>query len=300
MEAHPEVDGWISRRWSNINIGGQGFGALGYGGQLDRVPLAIVDGRLFEDRAEAVIGLGMARRLGLEIGDKTLVRFFNDRGPSRVFTVVGIYIEDENNGEVMAMSLDEMRRAWPEANAGDFWVSVGNDADVPLVQSELLASMGGRVAIFDIDTELANEVDTIRAEVRPLLLSLSGFLLVLVALNLLAALMLAVRERTREIGIMKTIGFTPRQVVVSILSGALLLAAIGAVLGAPLGWVFMRLLLESAFAGEGYETGNLVQPPSLVWIAGMFVAIALVAVAGAMLPARRAVRLSVSEALRYE
>ena len=133
-----------------------------------------------------------------------------------------------------------------------------------------------------------------------MLLSLSGFLLLLVGFNLLAALMLAVRERTREIGIMKTIGFTPRQVVVSIISGALLLAAIGAVLGAPLGWVFMRLLLESAFSGNGYQTGDLVQPPSVVWLLGMVVAIGLVAVAGAMLPARRAVQMGVSEALRYE
>lgn len=300
IEAHPDVEGWISRRFQRINIGGQGFGAFGVDGQLDRVPLAIVDGRTFSDRGEAVIGLGLARRTGLGVGDKTLVRFFDERGPSRVFTIVGVYVEDDNNGEMMAMSLEDMRRAWPEANAGDFEVAVRDGADVAAVQAELLAAMEGRVAILDVAAELADDVEEIRGEVRPLLLGLSAFLLVLVALNVLAALMLSVRERTREIGVMKTIGFTPRQVLVSILSGALLLAAIGAVLGAPLGWVFMRLLLESAFSGEGYRTGDLVQSPSLLWLAGMLVAVALVTVAGALAPARHAVRLGVSEALRYE
>ena len=95
-------------------------------------------------------------------------------------------------------------------------------------------------------------------------------------------------------------GFTPCQVIVSIISGALLLAAIGAVLGAALGWVFMRLLLESAFSGNGYQTGELVPPPSAVWLVGMVVAIGLVAVAGAMLPARRTVQMGGAEALRYE
>jgi putative ABC transport system permease protein len=300
IEAHPDIDGWISRRSVNVNIGGQQFGAFGIAGQTDRVPLAITEGRLFEESGEAAIGLGLSRRLGLGVGDKTLVRFFNDRGPSRVITVVGIYIEDENNGEWMAMSLEDVRRAWPEANAGDFWVAVNDTAEVSTVQGELREATGGRAAIFDIDAELADDVGEIRGDVRPLLLSLSGFLLVLVGLNVLAALTLAVRERTREIGVMKTIGFTPIDVVVSVISGALFLAAVGALIGAPLGWVFMRLLLENAFAGEGFQTGDLVQQPSLVWLGGMLVAVTLVTVAGALPPARRAVRLSVSEALRYE
>ncbi len=70
--------------------------------------------------------------------------------------------------------------------------------------------------------------------------------------------------------------------------------------GAPLGWLSMRLLLSSTFNDEGLQAGELIKAPSPLWLLGMLVAIAVVAIAGSILPARRAVRLSVSEALRYE
>ena len=300
IDAHPDVEAWMARQDVLVSIGGRNYRSFGIDGDLDRVPLAVVEGRHFEGPKEAIIGLGLARSLDLKVGDERLVRFFNDRGPSRVFTIVGIYIDDENNGEVIAYPMDELRRVLPEITRGEYWVALRDGADNTAVQADLLAAIGGRISITNIEAELASEVAEIRSEVRPLLFSMSGFLLVLVGLNLLMALTLAVRERTREIGIMKTIGFTPRQVVVSIISGALLLAAVGAVLGAPPGWLFMRLLLSSTFNDDGLQAGELIKAPSALWLLGMLVAIAVVAIVGSILPARRTAGLSVGEALRCE
>ena len=84
IDAHPDVEGWMARQDVLVSIGGHNYRSFGVDGDLDRVPLAVVEGRHFEGPNEAIIGLGLARSLDLKVGDERLVRFFNDRGPSRV------------------------------------------------------------------------------------------------------------------------------------------------------------------------------------------------------------------------
>ena len=42
-------------------------------------------------------------------------------------------------------------------------------------------------------------------------------------------------------------------------------SVLGAVIGAPLGWVFVRLMLEGPFTEQGYATGDIVQIPGGIW-----------------------------------
>jgi putative ABC transport system permease protein len=153
-------------------------------------------------------------------------------------------------------------------------------------------------------TNVAKELDDAVAEVRdlitPVLVALSVFLLTLVAVNLFSSLMLSVRERSREIGIMKAVGFTPAQVVASIVSGALVLTVIGAVIGAPGGWLFIRVLIHRPFAEQGYDPSELIQPPRVMWLGLLLLTAAVVAALGSAFPARHAAGTSVTEALRYE
>jgi putative ABC transport system permease protein len=107
-------------------------------------------------------------------------------------------------------------------------------------------------------------------------------------------LVLSVFERTRELGMLRAVGMTRRQVRRMIRHESTITALIGAGLGLPVG-LFLAAVVTRALAGQGLEFALPVT--SLV----AFVAVAAVAgLVAAILPARRASRLNVLDALHYE
>jgi putative ABC transport system permease protein len=107
-------------------------------------------------------------------------------------------------------------------------------------------------------------------------------------------LVLSVFERTREIGMLRAVGMTRRQVRRMIRYESIVTALIGGALGIVVG-VFLAILTTQALSDQGIV---LTIPWSTI---GIFVlATILAGMLAAILPARRAARLNVLEALQYE
>jgi putative ABC transport system permease protein len=123
------------------------------------------------------------------------------------------------------------------------------------------------------------------------LLSLAVIVSIFGIVNTLA---LSIHERTRELGMLRAIGMTRRQVRRVIRYEAVITALIGALLGAALGVLFAALI-SRPLADEGFElaypVGQLLVILVLAAFAGVLAAIG---------PARRAAKLDVLEALAYE
>ncbi|HEX5799941.1 MAG TPA: FtsX-like permease family protein [Gaiellaceae bacterium] len=126
-------------------------------------------------------------------------------------------------------------------------------------------------------------------------------LYVLLALSVIVSLfgmvntlVLSVFERTRELGMLRAVGMTRRQVRRMVRHESVITALIGAALGLPLG-IFLALLVTQALSQFDLQfaipTGSLIAFVVVAVISGLFAAI---------LPARRAARLRVLEALQYE
>jgi putative ABC transport system permease protein len=107
-------------------------------------------------------------------------------------------------------------------------------------------------------------------------------------------LVLTVFERTRELGMLRTIGMTRRQARRMIRHESIITALIGAALGLPLG-IFLAALVTQALSE--YDIGLSIPIQELV---GFTVVAILAGLGAAIIPARRASRLNVLDALHYE
>ena len=134
-----------------------------------------------------------------------------------------------------------------------------------------------------------------RQQIRPVVHGLNGLLVAVAIANLLAVALLAVRERVRDLGVLRAVGLTPRQVTGSVLAGHGALGVLAALIGIPLG-------LALFFGVYGLANGDteLARLPAWWALALVPLGTAAAVAAVAALPARRAGRLTVVESLRYE
>jgi putative ABC transport system permease protein len=123
------------------------------------------------------------------------------------------------------------------------------------------------------------------------LLALSVIISIFGMINTLA---LAVFERTRELGMLRAVGMTRWQARTMIGSESVITALIGAAIGLPLG-AFLAAMVTKAL--EQYEVRYAVPVTPLIVFAFVAVLVGLVA---AIMPAQRAARLNVLQALQYE
>jgi ABC-type antimicrobial peptide transport system permease subunit len=131
--------------------------------------------------------------------------------------------------------------------------------------------------------------------------SFLNFLYILLALSVIISLvgmvitlLLSVHERTRELGLLRAVGMTRRQVRRMIRHESVITALIGAALGLPLG-IFLAILMTKALSQ--FEVRIDIPIRQLVIFALVAIVVGIVA---AILPARRAAKLNVLQALQYE
>jgi putative ABC transport system permease protein len=125
--------------------------------------------------------------------------------------------------------------------------------------------------------------------------ALLGMALLIAILGIMNTLALSIHERTHEIGLLRAVGMTRRQVRGMVrweaVTVALLGASVGLLLGVVLGWAFARALAEQGLTTVALPFGQL---------AGAVVLAALAGVLAAVLPARGAAKLDVLRAVTVE
>jgi putative ABC transport system permease protein len=140
-------------------------------------------------------------------------------------------------------------------------------------------------------------IDLQNASMQPILAMfyvLLGLSIVISVFGVINTLILAVFERTREIGMLRAVGMTRRQTRRMIRHEGVTISLIAAALGMPLG-ILLGALVTSALSKYGVVFS--ISPLQMVIFVALTVCIGILA---SILPARRASRLNVLEALQYE
>jgi putative ABC transport system permease protein len=127
-----------------------------------------------------------------------------------------------------------------------------------------------------------------------LLFALLALSVIVSLVGIINTLVLTVFERTREIGMLRAVGMTRRQVRMMIRYESIVTSLMGATLGIAVG-TFLAVLVTHALSSQGIAFAF-----PLLQIVYFVLASILVGILAAVLPARRAARLNVLEALQYE
>jgi putative ABC transport system permease protein len=243
---------------------------------------------------EAVLSDSFASEHGLEIGDRFRLLSQTRRRPS--FRVVGTFSSKLGFfGSVLVTQATLARDFGQTEDTIDF-VETRLGADAAQVQAIL--TKGVEIAFPTAEVMNQQELKESREEQVDQLVNLVYALLALaIVISLFGignTLALSIHERTRELGMLRAIGMSRRQVRTMIRYESVITALIGAILGMVLGVIFAALVAQP-LKGEGftlsYPIGSLVLLLIFAALAGVLAAIA---------PARRASRLNVLEALHYE
>jgi putative ABC transport system permease protein len=213
-------------------------------------------------------------------------------GDRRTVVVRGIY--DPPEIEQMLDQVSISRQAFDDAFPQPKNLFTFLDADTGADRALESAANGFGDASLHTGDAFAEDYMKGFASFLNILYVLLAFSVVVSLFGMVNTLVLSVYERTRELGMLRTIGMTRRQARRMIRHESIITALIGAALGVPIG-IFLAGLVTQALAK--YDVGMSVPVPTL---AGFTLVAALAGVAAAILPARRASRLNVLDALHYE
>lgn len=290
------VAGVVQARQFGVRIGGARYWARMIEGDLESLYVRFMAGSWPASADEIVVGYGLSQSRGIDVGDSVTLAA-NDQ--ERTVRVSGVYVEGSNSGRMLMMDPEAAESLFGAVSYAELWLVLEDGVAPETVAAAVRTASGGQMVVTDGRASAQREIRAAGDTLRSVLYPLNVVLVAIAVANLLTALLFTVRERYRDYALLKAIGFTPKQILVAVSSGAMVVAMIGAAVGAPLGYFVTSGLVNYFGGGEGWPPGVASAPPA-IWVLGLVALAIAVGLAGSWLPAQRAARTGVAEALRYE
>ncbi len=244
---------------------------------------------------EVVVDDAFARDHSLTAGSS--ITLATQRGGTRSYTVVGVYRQSYAAvGASLILSTPDTATGFRTPQAALGYVDLADDADPTTVRHAVDALLADNPEVTTVDrttyaAQQASQVNTFLI----ILYVLIGLAITIAVLGIVNTLALSVLERTRELGLIRAIGMRRAQVADMITVESVVIAVFGALLGlavgSALGTAVVRALKDDGIAELSIPWQSL----------STFLALAvLIGLLAAIIPAVRAARTDVLQAIAYE
>jgi len=252
-------------------------------------------------RTGAVVGEAMARKWGWKIGDRVPIasNIFSQRNGSHTWDVdvVGIFTGKtaQNDTNLMFFQYDyfDETRSFGKDTIGWLVLQTANPADNDRITKAIDAMFVNSTAETATDTEKAfNKAFAAQfGNIALIVILVVGAAFVTILVIVGNTMALTIRERTREIGVLKTLGFTGGRILRLVLGESVLLALVGGLPGlalAALATVWLRPSVSNLLPGFALTTDIAAEAVALMLALGLITGI---------IPALSAMRLKIATAL---
>lgn len=320
-EAHPDVVSVTQR----INTGGMvtnregAFSVTIVGLETEKETLVspiaqnISAGRFLhpDDEDLLVIGQGLATAMDIEVGNRVtmVANTKHKQTRQRTMTVIGIYdvgVPTIEKNQIY-LSLNEAQQLFDlDGQVTEVVVTLNQIGQETGVVQEINARQPG----YEVETWMTGIPEFKRVmDMDRIVMAIFGIIMLgIAAIGILNLLMMAVFERTREIGVLGALGLKPRQITALFLLEGILIGAMGAVLGAVLGTIINGLF--SYYGFDYSQFADITEYTALISgkvytqlvphkVLQHALTVTVIAAIAAFYPAREASRREPAEALHY-
>lgn len=267
-------------------------------------PEVTVDEAQFEafrrERTAALVGRRLMERFGWRVGQQVTLEG-TIYPVDLTFTIRAVYWQgteapvDENafwfHRDYFMESLEN------PGTVGTFWLKASNPAVIPRVMEEVDRTFRNTDSATKTETESAFQLSFLQmlGDIRTMILSIASvvvFAILLVTANTTA---MAVRERTREVAVMKALGFTRRRLLGLLVGEAAVIAMAGGLLGAGGAKLFYEVIDLAA------RSGGMLSQFEVAWgtVALGALAATAIGIVSAAIPATHASGVSIAQGLRH-
>jgi ABC-type lipoprotein release transport system permease subunit len=273
----------------------------------------IVDGRYLEATDEDVIliGKGLADALAIQVGDRvTMVGSdIHKQNRQRTMTVIGIY-------DIGIPSMEKGTSYISLTEAQSLFNLRGQSTEVQItlkrvgLESAVVAALAPSLPGYEVESweknypELGNAVGR-----KNIVMDIFSVVIVMIAgIGILNLLLMAIYERTREIGLLGAMGLKPRQIATTFILEGTLIGVVGLIAGIAIGLLTNLSLMQvgmdySQFAGVteymALISGKVYPTLGTDKLVGRAATILIIAALAALIPALIASRREPSEALHH-
>ena len=256
------------------------------------------------DRTGAIVGVDTARRFGWKVGDRVPLQGVIYRKPDGSpweFTIDGIYDSKEKGVDKSQFFFhyDYMNETIRDRNYGHdqvgwYVIKLKDPSQAEPIAQKLDAMFANSPNETKTATEKAFVAGFAKqiGDIGSIMIAIAGavlFTILLVSANTMAQ---AIRERTNELAILKTLGFSDTRILMLVLAESCLIAIVGGGLGLAVAWPIVSFI--------GLQTGGMIPPlylPAADIVIGALIIIVLGFATG-LWPAVQASRLRIVDALR--
>jgi lipoprotein-releasing system permease protein len=290
--------------------------------EVDRIASSMVEGSL-EDLVpgsdRVIVGRTLAQMLGSRPGDmiNVLVPTTDENGAPvprlREMQIAGLFEADvqEYDEILLIAAIEDVRALLPDPDARmSLHVNYASAVEAPRFSAALAARLPAGVEVRDWTVDHANYFRAIRIE-KTMVAVMLMLIVAVAAFYLVAMLAMVVTDKRTDIAILRTLGTSPRSVMLIFLVQGAVIAWLGVALGVVFGTLLGHYagpvvsFLERLFRFEVFDPTvyivtrmpSEVRGEQIVWIAGIAMLITLLAT---LYPALRASRIPPADALRYE